>query len=137
MVVEPAMIMTHGSPLDPDEYVFRSSQLPPILKYLQDNKIEICFHGHTHIPGVYDDQYRHYYSIDEEIQLTPGKCYLINPGSIGQPRDRNPMASYCEYDTDLHQLVFRRYEYDIESTIHAIIEKGLPEDLGLRLLNGL
>jgi diadenosine tetraphosphatase ApaH/serine/threonine PP2A family protein phosphatase len=70
------------------------------------------------------------------IELTDDKRYLINVGSIGQPRDRDPRACYVIVDVDARSLEFRRVDYDIEAAQSAIIENDLPVDLADRLSAG-
>jgi len=93
----------------------------------------LCFIGHTHSPKAYvrDGSVR---TIPfETIQLTPGRKYLINVGSVGQPRDRDWRASYVIYTPDKEIVEFRRVEYDLERCQKLILKCGLPEPLAARL----
>jgi len=102
-------------------------------------KAPICFHGHTHCPLIYEKQMSGIYRIDAEglpndmFKLVPGRKYFINVGSVGQPRDGDPRASYVIYNPSLKQIRFRRLEYDIASAQARIREAELPERLAQRL----
>jgi diadenosine tetraphosphatase ApaH/serine/threonine PP2A family protein phosphatase len=61
---------------------------------------------------------------------------MVNPGSVGQPRDGDPRAAYAIYDSDRKLVALRRAQYPIEKTAHEIQEAGLPEVLGIRLFYG-
>jgi diadenosine tetraphosphatase ApaH/serine/threonine PP2A family protein phosphatase len=63
-------------------------------------------------------------------------AYLLNPGSVGQPRDHDPRAAFAIYDSELQRVDFDRAEYDPALTARKIVEAGLPEVLGLRLFRG-
>ncbi|HMV68366.1 MAG TPA: hypothetical protein PKA64_16075, partial [Myxococcota bacterium] len=71
-----------------------------------------------------------------KLFLEPGKRYLVNPGSVGQPRDRNPRASYAIYDSEERTVTFDRVPYDVKTTRRKILKAGLPPILGDRLLLG-
>ena len=74
---------------------------------------------------------------DNEIKIEKGVRYLINPGSIGQPRDRNPMAACALYDSKAKKVKFFRFTYDIEKAQKRIIGAGLPPALAERLAVGI
>lgn len=98
----------------------------------------ICFVGHTHVAATFikDGSSRIHYRQDDSIDITPKDKYIINVGSVGQPRDGNPKASYCIYDTDKKEVRIKRIDYDIETARKKIIDAGLPKFLGDRLLSG-
>jgi predicted phosphodiesterase len=97
----------------------------------------LCFFGHTHWPTAFvsDDDAVRRIAVGR-IVLTPGKKYFINPGSIGQPRDRDWRAAYCILDTDRQVVEQRRVEYDLETAQNKIRQAGLPERLADRLSVG-
>ena len=97
---------------------------------------QLCFHGHTHVPRVYvkSDKVREVPA--ESVEIEPNAKYFINVGSVGQPRDGDPRASYAIYDHETKLVLFRRIEYDIATTQRKIIEAGLPEMLAERLEEG-
>ena len=101
----------------------------------------LCFHGHTHCPVLYEKQLGAVYRIDVEDEMAPyklpiGRKYFINVGSVGQPRDGDPRASYVLYDPLARTVRFRRLEYDIAAAQAKILEAGLPERLAERLAVG-
>lgn len=98
----------------------------------------ICFVAHTHVPGVFikgKDECINYRQ-EDAIDINDGNKYIINVGSVGQPRDGNPQAAYCIYDTNKKEVQLKRIEYDIEVARKKIIDAELPKFLGDRLLLG-
>jgi diadenosine tetraphosphatase ApaH/serine/threonine PP2A family protein phosphatase len=101
----------------------------------------VCFFGHSHIPSLFTLQ-PHGIRVDvirgdrEHVRLKRDCRYLINPGSIGQPRDRNPDAAFAFYDTSARTVTFERVRYDVETAREKIHRAGLPGMLGDRLLMG-
>jgi len=131
-------LFVHGSARNPlNEYVFPEDVYNPrklgrIFGLVQGT----CFQGHTHVPGVFteDCRFLHPTDIGHQHTLDGGKA-MINVGSVGQPRDGNPLASYVVVDGDV--VEFRRIQYDVEATvgkIYAIPE--LDDFLGDRLREG-
>jgi diadenosine tetraphosphatase ApaH/serine/threonine PP2A family protein phosphatase len=96
----------------------------------------ICFIGHTHRPMVYVRDGSVSMQPFETVQIEKNKKYLVNVGSVGQPRDGDWRAAYCIYDTDKNELNLRRLPYDLEGAQRAILEAKLPEKLALRLAKG-
>ncbi len=97
----------------------------------------LCFFGHTHVRIVYRYMGGKVITVfDDEIVLNPRDIYLINPGSVGQPRDRDPRASFLIYDTEGGTVTFHRVPYDIDACQRKIEEAGLPRELGERLRVG-
>ena len=97
----------------------------------------LCFHGHTHCPMIYEKQIGAVYRIDaQDFSLPIGRKYFINVGSVGQPRDGDPRASYALYDPQARKVKFCRVEYDVEAAQAKIREAGLPERLAERLAVG-
>ena len=97
-------------------------------------KTPICFHGHTHCPMIYEKQLDGVYRIDaQDVRLPVGRKYFINVGSVGQPRDRDPRASYVIYSPKDRTVRFRRLEYDVAAAQARIRAAGLPERLAARL----
>jgi diadenosine tetraphosphatase ApaH/serine/threonine PP2A family protein phosphatase len=142
--VDDLFVVCHGSPLDEDAYIF--SDFDASMNFIQMDRmaagIEVCFFGHSHIPSVFTlemDGIRveAIRGARAKLRLEPGKRYLVNPGSVGQPRDRNPRASYVLYDTVEGVVHFDRVPYDVEATRRKILRAGLPPVLGDRLVIGL
>jgi len=106
------------------------------LSFLDD---QVCFVGHSHIPITFVldlDQKTLTYTMDEEVRLAPNHKALVNVGSVGQPRDENPRASYVIYDPEEGLVQVRRVEYDAEAAAQKIRDAGLPEVLSSRLVMG-
>ncbi len=115
-------------------YVFDNLQAESNFDY---QRTQLCFHGHTHVPIIYEKSPSgvvHYEPTDFHVQL--GQRLFINVGSVGQPRDGDPRASYVIYDSTSRTICFRRLEYDIAAAQARIRKAGLPERLALRLESG-
>jgi len=97
---------------------------------------QVCFHGHTHVPRVFVRSSRVQEVKADSVVIEPGMKYFINAGSVGQPRDGDWRASYCIYDKEKNEIVFRRLEYDIKTAQNKILAAGLPEVLATRLAEG-
>jgi diadenosine tetraphosphatase ApaH/serine/threonine PP2A family protein phosphatase len=127
----PDALLVHGSPRDPIyEYILDAETALESLRLAGER---ICFHGHTHVPGVFHVEHGrlgHDYRVGS-IGLSPPA--LVNPGSVGQPRDGDPDASYGIWDSDDSRFEFRRVPYDRERAKRAILDAGLPQRLALRL----
>jgi predicted phosphodiesterase len=140
-VAERVMIC-HGSPVDEDEYVFTETEAE---RAFASTAAHVVFFGHSHVPCLFE--------LAESggrlslmgvllrggrvvLDLDPNRRYLINPGSVGQPRDRDPRAAYAMYDTNRHRFTLYRVPYDVDGARRRIIGAGLPTVLGDRLLHG-
>lgn len=127
-------LLVHASPRDHIyEYVLDTAVAYANLELLKD---QVCFHGHTHIPGIFglsEGQVTHDYRVETFRLAGPA---LVNPGSVGQPRDGIPMASYGIWDVDRGTFEFRRVRYDIGGAQKAIRKANLPERFALRLETG-
>lgn len=124
-------LAVHASPRDPIyEYILDA---PSALANLDLIDRSVCFHGHTHLPGVFlieAGALDHRYTLGETSLQGP---MLVNPGSVGQPRDGDPDASYGLWDTEASTFDFRRVPYDRAGAQAAIREAGLPERFATRL----
>jgi diadenosine tetraphosphatase ApaH/serine/threonine PP2A family protein phosphatase len=137
-IIDDPVTLVHGSPRQPIwEYIYEPSVALANFDLLDT---ATCFVGHTHICSLF---------IEAEAargllrQPRDGDCYvlgrgraIINPGSVGQPRDGDPRAAYALYDTDAGIVRFHRLEYDIASTQQQMKAAGLPESLAYRLALG-
>jgi diadenosine tetraphosphatase ApaH/serine/threonine PP2A family protein phosphatase len=139
------MTATHGeiqfvhSSLDHPEAWTYLRREPEIRAHFALQTQPVCFCGHTHIPGVFQlDSGDEIHSLGStsSIELPPDGKILINAGSVGQPRDRNPDACYVAYDTATRILEFRRIPYDIKATQERILEARLPRITADRLASG-
>ena len=97
----------------------------------------VCFYGHTHIPMVFEQRECVRLNTYQCLRLAEDARYLINVGSVGQPRDHDPRAAYVIFDTDARQVELRRLPYDIARTQSKIRQAKLPDWLALRLLFGV
>ena len=93
----------------------------------------VCFFGHTHVPLAFVRDSVVKGGTYEMIHIEPGKKYFINVGSVGQPRDGNPMAGYILYDLVTNIVTLRRLEYNLKAVQKKIFEAGLPERCATRL----
>jgi predicted phosphodiesterase len=132
----------HGAFHDEDEYVFGPTQA---LEGLLDAPFPIAFFGHTHIQGgfsLHDEQLTVVHAkpapgnFSSTLPIDSETHYLLNPGSIGQPRDGDPRAAFAIADLDNHIVELWRVPYDIEAVQNRMKQAGLPEPLILRLSFG-
>lgn len=136
-IVDGLFTICHGSPFDEDFYVFGEYDADEAFSYI---RTPLAFFGHTHFPFLYVLRQGTLVGTHRdggEVKLEEGASYLVNPGSVGQPRDRNPKASCLIYDTDHRTLRFHRLEYDIAGAQRRIRKAGLPPALADRLASGL
>jgi diadenosine tetraphosphatase ApaH/serine/threonine PP2A family protein phosphatase len=130
-------LLCHGSPMDEDEYVTTGRAVQECFRFLAQRFSEawICFCGHTHVPLIASEKGRAS-SPPERTALDKGVRYLINPGSVGQPRDRVPLASFGVLDDG--ELVYEHYRvpYPLEKTQAKILAAGLAPALAERLAVG-
>ncbi len=130
--------MFHGSPRDPVwEYVFTVEQARDAL---ENRRAALTLVGHTHIPAAWrltPDGAMEGPDLPPSglLALTEGR-WLVNPGSVGQPRDRDARAAWALYDADAGTIHFHRTPYDVAGAQNAILEAGLPSLLAHRLAEG-
>jgi len=135
-VTKMGLTLVHSTMDHPENfgYVFDNQQAE--TNFIQQ-KTPLCFHGHTHCPMIYEKQMMGVFRIDpQDFKLSPGRKYFINVGSVGQPRDGDPRATYVIYDPQERTVVYRRLEYDIAAAQARIREAGLPDRLAERLAYG-
>jgi predicted phosphodiesterase len=134
----------HGSARDEDEYVLMSRDA---LSLLQETPVPVTFFGHTHVQcafvleekGRFQGVLPAYAATGEqqlEIKLKADARYLINPGSIGQPRDGDPRSGFLLYDSGENSITFYRIPYRIADAQKKILAAGFPERLAERLTEG-
>jgi diadenosine tetraphosphatase ApaH/serine/threonine PP2A family protein phosphatase len=144
-IVDDTFVVCHGSPLDEDAYIF--SDFDASMNFIQMDRmaagIPLCFFGHSHIPSVFTLEPDGGIRVEairgsrHRLLLHPDRKYLVNPGSVGQPRDRNPHAAYALFDAAERVVHFDRVPYDVQTTRRKIHRAGLPPVLGDRLVIGL
>lgn len=134
----------HGAPDDEDRYVVT---IPDALQTLASSEVGIIFFGHTHIQGTFslrsglvENIHPEYPSIARQetwdFQLETGTTYMINPGSVGQPRDGDWRAAFAVYDSESRTVTFYRVPYDVRSAQERIFAANLPPRLATRLAAG-
>jgi putative phosphoesterase len=137
-IVDDLFAICHGSALDEENYMFMPFHTKGDFLWLKKNNIKILFFGHTHYQVVFSmNKSNDIETINNNtLTLDPGSYYLINPGSIGQPRDNDPRASFIVFDSDKMQINVIRYNYPFHITQEKIIDHSLPEFLAERLAYG-
>lgn len=137
-IIDDPVTLVHGSPRQPVwEYIYEPETALANFELLDT---AVCFLGHTHVCSLF---------IEAEVARgrvqypRPGECYtlgygraLVNPGSVGQPRDGDPRAAFAVYDSEAGTVDFCRVEYDIASTQQQMAEERLPPALIRRLATG-
>lgn len=134
--------LAHGSPADEDEYLISLHDAAAAKQFIMR---PICFVGHTHLQRgwMWDRAGIHALDVpaagqrERTHQLHPDALYLINPGSVGQPRDRTPLAAYALWDGERRTLAYRRTPYDVAAAQRRIIAAGLDPWLAERLGKGV
>ena len=135
---EPDLEICHGTPHDEDAYVLAPEEA---LDSLESSRARLVLFGHTHVACVFDldgERMEMRWGMDDgdAVDLVPGKRYLMNPGSVGQPRDGDARAACMTLDTTACEAVWHRHEYPVERAQRDILEAGLPEFLAQRLASG-
>jgi len=137
-------LVCHGSPESTISYIDLPFQARATLKKMKKGfwgKAKICLFGHTHKRKIWHMDVRGKVApveipVDGTVRLNEDDFYLLNPGSVGQPRNGDPRSSYFIFDTEDRTVRFRLVEYDVSSTIKKIDDSWLPEFFAERLLNG-
>jgi predicted phosphodiesterase len=127
--------VVHGTLYSPELFDYIQTTYDAYLS-LQLLESQICFLGHSHVPITFFQGDLISYTLNPSIKVEEGVKALVNIGSVGQPRDDNPRASFATYDTDEMQVEIHRVEYDIETTMGKILKAGLPPPLAERLKFG-
>jgi predicted phosphodiesterase len=137
-VIDRCITICHGSTFDEDYYVFSQFEATESFRFMETS---IGFFGHTHFPIIYylrnDKLDVVPLSENTSIKLDRNTRYLINPGSIGQPRDKNPAPSFVVFDSSKMEISFNRFTYEVGKTQKKIRDAGLPELLASRLEAGV
>ena len=121
---------------NPENFGYVFDNLQAEANFL-NQKTPVCFHGHTHCPMIYEKSMNGVFRIDaQDFTLPMGRKYFINVGSVGQPRDGDPRATYVIFDPKERTVRYRRLAYDIEAAQERIRLAGLPERLAARLAVG-
>jgi diadenosine tetraphosphatase ApaH/serine/threonine PP2A family protein phosphatase len=138
-VVDDLVEICHGSPFDEDAYIFDELDAVRALKV---STRPLCLFGHTHYPVTFElssngvDTLGPATTAEAELELRPGSTYLVNPGSVGQPRDGDPRAAYAIVDVGGQRVELFRVSYPVEEAQSKVVRAGLPEVLAHRLAVG-
>lgn len=128
--------VVHGSLDRPQEWNYVANE------YSASNSMnfqwtQLCFIGHTHVPVTFVQSFTQVEpDFSENIIIEGGRKYLVNAGSVGQPRDFNPLASYGIFEVGIGLIRIMRVDYDIEAAQEKILKSGLPSRCALRLSYG-
>jgi diadenosine tetraphosphatase ApaH/serine/threonine PP2A family protein phosphatase len=137
--IEGGALLVHGAPSDPGRYVdsveYAAQELSTLFASVATGPI---FFGHTHEAGgfVRREDGRVEPVPAKEFRLLPGERALLNPGSVGQPRDRSRDASFLLFDTVDRTVTWFRVPYDVEAARRKVLEAGLPREFADRLRDG-
>ena len=137
--VDDLVVICHGAPFDEDTYIFDELDA---MRALTSASRPVCLFGHTHYAIAFELGPSGLAVVgpsqmgDAHIEMASGSRYLVNPGSVGQPRDGDPRAAYALVDTTKQTLEMRRVSYPVEVTQEKMLRAGLPEPLARRLTSG-
>jgi len=135
---EHSIFLTHGSPYQPE--MFHYIQTPSeIMEAFAAFDEQICIIGHSHVPAAFrldKESVLHEYKLGSTVHVENGYRYIVNVGSVGQPRDGIPKACVYIYDTDKAVFNGKSLDYDIHTAEKKIIQAGLPSTLAYRLAFG-
>lgn len=142
--LEPHIVACHGAPQDEDTYIFADSDA--VDAFVAVPQAWVVFFGHSHVPCVYelrregDEAHLSFAWLKGadrmELSLSRRSRYLINVGAVGQPRDRDWRPAYGVFDSDRGKLTIYRIVYDAHAARKRILDAGLPQILGDRLVRG-
>jgi len=132
------LLLVHASPVAPGHFPY-IKDLAGAAKAFHGRQFRAAVYGHTHLPMSFHEHQDGSVTVSLHPSTSLGGegSFLVNVGSVGQPRDCDPRACYAIHDSSAASLVVRRVEYDIEKTQRKIDASGLPETLGRRLLAGV
>ena len=137
--IDDSVEICHGAPFDEDHYIFDSDDAS---RALDSASRPLCLFGHTHLPVVFRrnpavfDGFVPEGPADSCLEVTPGMNFMVNVGSVGQPRDGDPRAAFGIYDSAGPALMMRRVAYPVEAAQRRILNAGLPASLANRLAIG-
>ncbi len=123
------ILLVHSSPASPElwDYIINADEAVSAIHQFEE---KICFIGHTHVPGIFSP-------LGRAKSISQSEHYLVNVGSVGQPRDGNPMLAFGLFDSTAWEYELIRSEYDIQEAADKILNAGLPRELGYRLMYGM
>ena len=130
------VLAVHGSPKSRNQYLFTWEDILPHMPYVVELGCSVCFFGHTHSPGIFSADGVYRVDDDSRFSLGEGKCFFINPGSVGQPRDGDVRASFGLLDTEKKEFELVRVAYAVKQAAERVVGAGLPNFLAERLFLG-
>jgi diadenosine tetraphosphatase ApaH/serine/threonine PP2A family protein phosphatase len=138
VLIDDRLEICHGAPFDEDHYIFDGNDA---RRALDASHRAVCLFGHTHLPVVFFEENGQIggeipESARHEVALAEEMRFLVNVGSVGQPRDGDPRAGFATYDSDERTLVLHRVPYAVEIAQRKIVAAGLPHTLANRLAIG-
>jgi diadenosine tetraphosphatase ApaH/serine/threonine PP2A family protein phosphatase len=159
IIVSEGVACMHGSAADEDEYLLsiRDAIHDVALAPLHESHTRVNFFGHTHVQGGFGTNGEEWFRLtpvfgapapinsangnthgyeDYDLRLRTGARYLLNPGSVGQPRDEDWRAACALYDSDRATVTFLRIPYNVSAAQARILQAGLPDRLAARLSTG-
>ncbi|MCC6865094.1 MAG: metallophosphoesterase family protein [Ignavibacteria bacterium] len=128
------LMFVHSSPFEPHNYNYVLDEDDALFNFDYFSQ-KVCFIGHSHIPVIFKKSGENI-SIINDGKLDINSRYIINVGSVGQPRDRDPRLSFGIFDTADFTYKNIRVSYDVKSASNKILKEGLPDFLALRILEG-
>ena len=129
-------VMVHGTLTAAEDFDYMTDFFKA-ARTLAAMTVQLCFLGHSHVAGTFFERKgKIEYDTNSAFKIEPDNKYVINVGSVGQPRDGNPQAAYCIYDTRSQNIEIRRVSYDVKTAQKKILVAGLPELLAARLEEG-
>jgi predicted phosphodiesterase len=139
MQIDDRVEICHGAPFDEDHYIFDADDAVHAMEALTR---PVCLFGHTHLPVIFRldrdgfDGFVPPGDATTHVPFAQDVRYLVNPGSVGQPRDGDPRAAFAVYDADGPALALHRIAYPVEEAQRRIRSAGLPQSLANRLAIG-
>ena len=139
LTIDERLEICHGSPDDEDHYIFDAEDA---RQALEAGDRQLCLFGHTHLPVIFRragtacDGFIPEEDAELTLRLEDDVRYVVNPGSVGQPRDGDPRAAFAIYDTEGPILTLRRVPYAVDAAQRRILGAGLPASLANRLAVG-
>lgn len=128
-------LLVHATPSEPAAWHYLLSTQAARSEFPSFSE-SICFIGHSHQPVFFSSDGAPHSRKTDRLSCDPGLRYIVNVGSIGQPRDGDPRSCYAIYDADSRTVQLRRVAYDIKSAQRKILKAGLPPVLAARLSRG-
>ena len=139
VTIDDSLEICHGTPFDEDHYIFDGDDA---TRALDAAERQVCLFGHTHLPVVFLRSPEVFDGFIPEgpepttVPIEAGVRYLVNVGSVGQPRDGDPRAAFGIYDAEARSMLLRRVPYPVDAAQRRILAAGLPASLANRLAIG-